>query len=95
MTEERQDRESGINMGRITTVVAGWLVCQLFVSIWWASNVSTRLDTIEHSMEQTTEVTERLARVETQLTSLCETLASLRVELVELRKQVGYGSARQ
>jgi hypothetical protein len=93
MSDEQSN--NGINPGRIATVVTGWLVCQLFVSIWWASNVSTRLDQIEHNMVASSEISERLTRVETQLTSLCETLALLRAELADMRKQVGYRGARQ
>jgi hypothetical protein len=88
MHDER-DNEN-ISIGKVGTAVIGWLICQLFVSIWWASNVSTRLDQIEANMVQSSEISERLTRVETQLTSLCETLSLLRGELAEMRKQVGY-----
>lgn len=76
--------------GKFIAGVAIWLFCQLFVSIWWASNVTTRLEQIESGMLQTNEISERLIRVETQLTSLNDVMCQLRVEVKELRRSRGY-----
>lgn len=70
---------------KILNGIAVWMICQLFVAIWWASNLTTRLEQIEENMIQTSEISERLIRVETQLTNMGDVLCSLRAELKELR----------
>lgn len=72
--------------GKFLTGVSVWLICQLFVSIWWASNVTTRLDQIETNMVRSTEISDRLIKVETQLQNLSDILCSLQTELRESRK---------
>lgn len=74
---------------KVLAGVAIWIVCQFFVGVWWASNLSTRVEMLEANQVQSHVITERLTRVEVQLQTVCESLAALRVELKELRRGGG------
>lgn len=66
--------------------IATWLIIQLLGSVWWASSVTTRVDQIEVNMIRGTEISERLACVETQLKNLNSVIGSLSDELRDLRR---------
>ncbi len=61
-----------------------YLTSASFASLWWASDLSRRVDTIEHS----TVTAERLARLEAEVHALGEATNELRLGVSELSRDL-------
>lgn len=60
--------------------VLTWIASACIAGLWWASDLSRRVDTIEHS----TVTAERLARLEAEVHALAETTGELKRAVTEL-----------
>lgn len=61
-----------------------WIASASMASLWWASDLSRRVDTIEHS----TVTAERLARLEEEVHTLGQATADLKVAVNELAREL-------
>ena len=57
-----------------------WIASACIAGLWWASDLSRRVDTMEHS----TVTAERLARLEAEVHALAETTGELKRAVTEL-----------
>jgi len=61
-----------------------WIISACIAGLWWASDLSRRVDTIEHS----TVTAERLARLEAEVHALGETTGQLRLAVTDLSRNL-------
>lgn len=61
-----------------------WAASAVIASLWWASDLSRRVDTMEHS----TVTAERLARLEAEVHALGETTGQLRQAVNDLSRNL-------
>ena len=59
-----------------------WIASACIAGLWWASDLSRRVDTMEHS----TVTAERLARLEAEVHALGETTGQLRLAVTDLSR---------
>jgi predicted trehalose synthase len=61
-----------------------WIASACIAALWWASDLSRRVDTMEHS----TVTAERLARLESEVHALGETTGQLRQAVADLSRNL-------
>ena len=61
-----------------------WIISAGIAGLWWASDLSRRVDTMEHS----TVTAERLARLEAEVHALGETTGQLRQAVTDLTRNL-------
>jgi len=61
-----------------------WIISACIAGLWWASDLSRRVDTMEH----TTVTAERLARLEAEVHALGETTGQLRQAVTDLSRNL-------
>ena len=70
-------------IGKLTTHPGiAWLASALIAGLWWASDLSRRVDTMEHS----TVTAERLARLEAEVHALGEATNELKTAVTGLSR---------
>lgn len=61
-----------------------WMLSASIASLWWASDLSRRVQTIE----QTTVTAERLARLESEVHALSQNTSELKLSVNELTRAI-------
>ena len=61
-----------------------WIASACIAGLWWASDLSRRVDTMEHS----TVTAERLARLEAEVHALSENTGQLRQAIADLSRNL-------
>jgi hypothetical protein len=77
------DRKEAWHVGReiplaLIFTIAFFFVGQTSSIIWWASQTSTRLDTVEHSVALIVPLNERTVRLEEKIAALQQGVAELK-----------------
>ncbi len=66
MTEAQRDKEWHLHRGVTISLIISLLI-QAGALIWWASDLSTRVEQIEEDQKSYSDMPERITRVETQV----------------------------